>query len=146
MHITQRQPSKFVSRFAIANEMEFRIVDGNNVIEVKKQAENLVNKCRNYNGPALLEAITYRWYGHVDWREDIDVGVNRSKEDLINWKKRCPIKRYLEGLINEKILTKEEFEKMTFDTDEIINKEWELALSDDETDPSDLLKNVYSNL
>ena len=87
MHITQRQPSQFVSRFAIANEMEFSIVDGNDVIEVKKQAGNLIDKCRNYNGPALLEAITYRWYGHVDWREDIDVGVNRSKEDLINWKK-----------------------------------------------------------
>ena len=60
--------------------------------------------------------------------------------------KRCPIKRYLEGLINEKILTKEEFEKMSCDTDEIINKEWELALSDDDTDPSELLNNVYSNL
>ena len=38
-----------------------------------------------------LEAITFRWYGHVDWREDIFVGINRSKKDIINWKKRDPI-------------------------------------------------------
>ena len=32
--------------------------------------------------PFLIEAVTYRWFGHVDWREDIDVGVSRSKEIL----------------------------------------------------------------
>ena len=32
--------------------------------------------------PYFIEFITYRWFGHVDWREDVDVGVNRSKNDI----------------------------------------------------------------
>ena len=38
--------------------------------------------------PYLIEAITYRWFGHVDSREDVNVGKNRCQKELENWKKR----------------------------------------------------------
>ena len=49
--------------------------------------------------------MTFRHYGHVDWREDIDVGVNRSAEDLAKWKKFDPIKRLESAMVDEKLIT-----------------------------------------
>ena len=40
--------------------------------------KDLVSKIREDRKPAFIEAITYRHLGHVDWRDDIDVGVQRS--------------------------------------------------------------------
>ena len=40
----------------------------------------------------FIEAVTYRWRGHVGHREDNDVGVDREV-DLSLWKKRDPIMR-----------------------------------------------------
>ena len=80
MDIEKRQPSSFISRFADAHLINFEIVDGNNVIDVMDASKRLINVMRKQKGPCLIEAITYRWYGHVDWREDIDVGTNRCQE------------------------------------------------------------------
>ena len=56
--------------------------------QVLETSETLIKKARSGGGPFFLEAFTYRWYGHVDWREDGDVGIHRSSKDLSNWKKR----------------------------------------------------------
>ena len=53
-------------------------------------AARAVLKARSDGGPASSSAITHRWLGHVDWREDIDVGVNRPERDLGNRKKETP--------------------------------------------------------
>ena len=82
MHMSIRQPRDATARFAAANDMPFDIIDGNDVVTVASAAARLVQHARDGGGPAYLEAVTYRWYGHVDWREDIDVGVNRSQADV----------------------------------------------------------------
>lgn len=93
MHISLRQPKEFTARFALANNIPYEVVDGNDVVAVAEAAKRLVERARNGDGPGFLEAITYRWYGHVDWRDDIDVGVNRSQEHVANWKARDPVRR-----------------------------------------------------
>ena len=93
--------------------------------------------------PYLIEAITYRWFGHVDWREDIDVGVARSKKDLLNWKKRDPIKRLSDAMINKKIWTIENQNTLYSKVDDLIDENWEKALKDDFPDRKSLLDNVY---
>jgi pyruvate dehydrogenase E1 component alpha subunit len=78
MHISLRQPSDMISRFAVANDIPYELVDGNDVVAVVKAAKRLIGDIRSGKGPRLLELVTYRWYGHVDWRDDVDVGVDRS--------------------------------------------------------------------
>ena len=112
MNISLRQPSEAVSRFADANHIPYKLLDGNDVVSVAQNSNELIDNIRNGNGPALLELITYRWYGHVDWREDIDVGVERSMEDIKNWKARDPIHRLSQSMINSKIWTMEEEEEI----------------------------------
>ena len=143
MHISQRQPLYSAARFAVANGIESRVIDGNNIIEVINTSKELINNARNKNQPGFIEAFTYRWYGHVDWREDIDVGVNRSKEDLLSWKERDPIKRLKESMINKDIIDLNDFkvsQELIFDQ---IEKSWNLAIEDPYPEASKLIEHVY---
>ncbi len=145
MYITQRQPLHSIARFAYAHDITFEIIDGNNVIAVKEATERLVKLCREGKGPVFLEAITYRWYGHVDWYEDIDVGMKRSKEEIDEWKKRDPIKRLVESLIIKEICTEKEISDMKNNIKKEIDELWNKALEDKFPDDDALLKYVYSN-
>ena len=103
MHISLRQPSDMISRFAVANEIPYKLVDGNDVVAVFNAAKEQITDIRSGKGPRLLELVTYRWYGHVDWRDDVDVGVDRSLDDIENWKARDPIARLSRAMIKEGI-------------------------------------------
>lgn len=99
MHLSQRQPLRSTARFAKANDIDSFTVDGNNVVEVASSFLKLADRARSGHGPGFLEAVTFRWYGHVDWRLDIDVGVERSENDILLWKKRDPILRLSKSII-----------------------------------------------
>ena len=71
-----------------------KLVDGNDVCSIYHAAKEQVAEMRQGKGPRFIELVTYRHYGHVDWRDDIDVGVERSLEDVKNWKARDPISSY----------------------------------------------------
>ena len=143
MHMSLRQPLNTINRFAKAHEIETKLVDGNDVVEIYRTSSEFIRKMRLKPEPYLIEAITYRWFGHVDWREDIDVGVARSKKDLLNWKKRDPIKRLSDAMINKKIWTIANQHTLDAKVDELINENWEKALKDDFPDRKTLLDNVY---
>ena len=66
-------------------------VDGNNIVEVFKVAKSAVEDARCGKGPTLIECMTYRWRGHVGPGYDLNKGL-RSKEELVYWMNRCPIK------------------------------------------------------
>lgn len=144
MHISQRQPLQSVARFADANGIRNQIVDGNNLLHVEEAAGKLIEFVRSGQGPAFIEAITYRQYGHVDWREDIDVGVNRSSEDLAVWKNRDPIRRLSEALtlLNPELESVIENQIREFRSQ--VDSAWSQAESDPFPSPSTLLGTVYS--
>lgn len=97
LHIGLRQPFDSVCRFAEAHGVPWRRVDGNDVAAVSRAAGDAVAAARRGGGPQLIEAVTYRWRGHVGHREDNDVGVQR-KDDLALWKQRDPIARLAAAL------------------------------------------------
>jgi pyruvate dehydrogenase E1 component alpha subunit len=99
MDIALRQPSDRTARFAEAHKVAAEVVDGNDVLAVSRAAAVLVERARRGEGPGFLEAVTYRWRGHVGPREDVDVGLRRSAEELAAWKRRDPIKRLSDALL-----------------------------------------------
>ena len=141
-----RQPNPFISRFAKANNIKYKLIDGNNAAEVMETSRQLISSCRNNNGPVLIEAITYRWLGHVDWRDDIDVGINRCKNTLESWKKKCPLKRLKRSILNNKILSEKEISDIDKHIKSQVQSGWNAALKDPYPDNSSLLKNIYSYL
>ena len=144
MHISLRQPSDMISRFAIANEIPYKLVDGNDVAAVAEAAKELINDIRSGKGPRLIELVTYRWYGHVDWRDDVDVGVERSLDDIENWKKRDPITRLSDSMIAEGLWNQEQEDELNNELDEQIKVAWGKAMNDPYPNPDATLKYVYS--
>jgi TPP-dependent pyruvate/acetoin dehydrogenase alpha subunit len=145
MHISNRQTDEFISRFAQANHFPYKLLDGNNVVDVNEKSREIINNIRNGGGPAILELITFRWYGHVDWREDIDVGVKRSKKNIIDWKKRDPIKRLSQSMINSKLWSTKEEKKLNDKIDLEIKIAWNKAMKDQFPSVDSIHKYVYSN-
>ncbi len=145
MHMSIRQPRDATARFAAANDMPFDIIDGNDVATIAMTAARLVKHARAGGGPAYLEAVTYRWYGHVDWREDIDVGVNRSQADVENWRRRDPVERLARAMIGAGLLTDQELAALSERETADVDSAWTLALADPYPEPAALLDRVYAS-
>lgn len=144
MHISLRQPLDSTARFAVAHDIQCEVVDGNDVLAVGNAAKRLVGRARNGKGPGFLEAVTYRWYGHVDWREDIDVGVNRSTNDLANWRARDPVARLRTAMEKAGIWSGAEHARLVDELDGEISHAWSQAMEDPWPEPETLLGRVYA--
>ena len=146
MHISQRQPIHSVARFAEANNIDNEVVDGNNIASVSEVAARLISQSRAKNVPGFLEVVTFRHYGHVDWREDIDVGVNRSASEVEKWKSRDPINRLKHAILEKKFLTDSEIESIYLNINSEIEVAWKQAASDPYPAESELLRTVYKEV
>lgn len=101
-----------ISDRALAYGIPGITLDGNDVIEVYEHVKKAVERARAGEGPTLLDCVTYRFFGH--FTGDPGRGITyRSREEMEEWRGRCPIKRFKEYLFCEKILT-EEIEKEIF--------------------------------
>jgi len=95
-----------ISDRAMAYGIPGMSLDGNDVLEVYAKMREAVERARAGEGPALLDCVTYRFFGH--FTGDPGKGITyRSKEEMDQWLDRCPIKRLRERLIKEKGLTGE---------------------------------------
>ena len=144
MHISLRQPLGATARFAAAHDMPFEIIDGNDIRAVEAASKRLIDHARAGQGPGFLEAVTARWYGHVDWREDIDVGVSRSTDDLANWRRRDPISRLAAGLRQHGAWSDAQHNDVTGSIRRNIELAWEKAMNDPYPPSSALIDRVYA--
>jgi TPP-dependent pyruvate/acetoin dehydrogenase alpha subunit/pyruvate/2-oxoglutarate/acetoin dehydrogenase E1 component len=143
MHISQRQPSDATIRFAHAHKLNAALVDGNDVVAVQRAFAKLAELARTSGKPAYLEAVTYRWRGHVGPSEDIDVGVQR-KDNLDLWKQRDPIKRLVDSLIKVGAISQLDLSYLKQEVQEQIDCDWLRAEQDPYPDSSALLDLVYA--
>jgi pyruvate dehydrogenase E1 component alpha subunit len=144
MHISIRQPHESTARFAQSNDIPFHVVDGNDVLAVADAATEFIDAARAGKGPGFIEAVTFRWYGHVDWREDIDVGINRSLDDMEKWRARDPVKRLRQAMALKGYWTDQQNEECERRLDEEITQAWEQAMNDPYPQPEALLGRVYA--
>lgn len=143
LHISLRQSSDSVCRFAQAHGVTWRRVDGNDVVAMAKAAGESIASARSGGGPQLIEAVTYRWRGHVGHREDNDVGVAR-KEGLIPWKLRDPIGRLVIAMTMAGIETEATVAIAWSTARSDVETAWAQAFADPYPAESALLERVYS--
>lgn len=144
MHISLRQPKDAVSRFAVANDIPHSVIDGNDVVAVSDTATRFISDARSGKGPRLIELVTYRWYGHVDWRDDIDVGVHRSLTDVENWRARDPILRLSEALRHADVLSLDKEKEICDELDNLIAYSWKRAMDDPHPDDAATFDCIYA--
>lgn len=129
---------KDVSVRAAAYGIEGVTVDGNNVLEIAPIVRKAIERAKAGEGPTLIECKTYRWLGH--WTGDPQ--PYRTREEIEEWKKKCPIKRLREALIEfgmaeEKIVERENRAHAA------IEDAADFALNSPEPDPAHVLDNVF---
>lgn len=144
LDIQFRQPSDRVARFADANHIPATVVDGNDLIKVTQAGKQLTDSIRKGGGPAFLEAITYRWRGHVGPDENIDVGIRRKAEDLAAWKKRDPIRRLVDSMTEQQWMTQSDYESLLDTVRQRVEQAKNKAEQAPYPDPSALLDLVYA--
>jgi pyruvate dehydrogenase E1 component alpha subunit len=88
--------------------MPGRATDGNNLLEVKTEVQEAVDRARNGGGPSLIVNDTYRWRGH----SKSDRNRYRTKEEIEEWKKKDPIIRFQEFCLNEELLAPDEMDQI----------------------------------
>src|SRR5512136_1246571 len=84
------------------------VVDGMDALAVRGAVAHAAERARQGQGPTLIEAKTYRWYGH----SHSDPRAYRTREEEAEWRKRDPIKVMKENLETVKMLTDGEFETL----------------------------------
>jgi acetoin:2,6-dichlorophenolindophenol oxidoreductase subunit alpha len=87
-------------------------VDGNNVLDVYDNMLQAIERCRQGNGPVLMECRTYRLRGHVG-ADDTVQGIHtdiRPLSEIEEWRRRDPIKKFKDDLVARHVLTQEEIE------------------------------------
>jgi len=114
-------------------------IDGNNIIEVFNVVSHFQQKCRQQQGPVLIEVLTYRWKGH----SKSDAQIYRTKEEVKKWIGKDPIKRYSKILLENKIITREEIEDIKNEVAEEIRKASDFAQKSPLPDPMTVEEDVY---
>jgi acetoin:2,6-dichlorophenolindophenol oxidoreductase subunit alpha len=70
------------------------VVDGNDVVAVLEATARAVERARAGDGPTIIEALTYRQYGH----SRSDPAKYRPKEEVEEWLRRDPLTLLAERL------------------------------------------------
>jgi TPP-dependent pyruvate/acetoin dehydrogenase alpha subunit len=81
----------------------------------------------------------------VDWREDIDVGIERSAQHLAAWRARDPVGRLIASLTERDPGLHAKIEQLQAEVDERAGTDWQLALADPYPDEASILQHVYAN-
>ncbi|SRR6266542_1686167 len=115
-------------------------VDGNDVLAVHEVASRAVARAREGEGPALLEALTYRMKGHAEH----DGQAYVPPEELAEWGLRDPIALYTRYLVEQRDATSETLESLDRAVVEQVDAELEAAEAAPMPAPRDALKGVYA--
>lgn len=115
-------------------------VDGMDVVAVETAARDATEAIRASAGPYFLECRTYRFRAHSMY----DAELYRSKTEVEEWKKRCPIAAFTRRIKNENLLSDTDLEKIEDDIAQEINEAVAFAEAGTWESVEDLTRFVYS--
>ena len=134
-----RSNGKSFSNMAEGYGIPSTIVDGMDVIAVKETTKEVVDKVRSGNGPALIEATTFRFQGH----SMADPAKYRESSEVDEWRKKDPVESFPEYIISSNIASKEEIEDVKKSVEDEMNAAVKFATESNEPDLESLSKDVY---
>ena len=115
------------------------IVDGMDVIAVRKAAEQALARARGGDGPTLIEAKTYRFMGHSRG----DPGRYRSEAELLDWRSRDPIPKFC-AYLQDQGIDPLAIDSLEGSIDKRIDEAVQFALAAPQPDVGETYSHVYS--
>mgnify|MGYP000207689198 CR=1 FL=1 len=118
------------------------VVDGNDVGAVYDAAKKAVAGVRAGEGPVFLEFLTYRWRGHFEAPGMPDL---RPAEELEDWKKKCPVRRFERVLLERGVTDEKALGEIDDQVVRQVQASVDFALASPFPAPEDALADVYSS-
>jgi len=116
-------------------------VDAMDVLAVREATHFAAAHCRSGKGPIVMEAATYRYYGH----SMSDPGTSYRKRDEVEdvRKNRDPIAHFKDRILTSNLATEEELKKLEQDVVKEVSEAVQIAKTDKELGPDELWTDIY---
>ena len=115
-------------------------VDGTDVLAVYEAVSEAVARSRRGEGPTLVETKTYRFRGHYEG----DPGGYQPEAEMAEWRAKDCIVKFRSKLIELKVMTQADADKIDAEIDAEIDKAVKFASKSEFPDPEEALKGVYA--
>ena len=116
------------------------VVDGMDVLAVRGAVLKAAERARQGQGPTLIEAKCYRWYGH----SHSDPRAYRTREEEAEWRKRDPIKVMKGKMAAVGMLSDEEFTRLEDQVKEKLDTAMAFAEASPEPAPEEVYTDVFA--
>ncbi len=128
---------------ALSFGMLAETVDGQDVQRVFETARRLVERARRGEGPAFLECLTYRYYGHHVG--DISRSYYRSKEEEQEWRtKRDPLVLLAQKLVTGKFTDQAVLDRIQNDVRAEVERGAQFAIAAPYPQTDEVTEDVYA--
>jgi pyruvate dehydrogenase E1 component alpha subunit len=128
-------------KFGRAYNMACEPMDGMDVLAVREAVGRMVARARAGEGPALLEARTYRFRGHS--MRDPAGAVYRTKDEVEKEKQRDPILLFRDRVQAARLLTEEDVRRIEKDVNDLVDDAVAFADGSPEPPLSELLTDIF---
>jgi 2-oxoisovalerate dehydrogenase E1 component len=116
-------------------------VDGNDVLAIFEIAKEAVARARSGSGPTLIECKTYRTRPHAEGMGDFGY---RTREEVDEWKVRCPIIRLRAQLSGESVASPAECDAIDREVADLIREAIAFADSSPWPNPSSAVAHIFA--
>jgi len=118
--------------------------DGNDITEVIRQSGEAIERARRGKGPSFLEFSTYRWREHCGPYFDNQIGY-RTEQEYLEWKEKCPIKRFGYLLSKNGTLGQKEADEMSRELNAEIEEAFRFAKESPFPLEEKILEDIYAS-
>ncbi len=115
------------------------VVDGLDLFSVYEAAGEAIARARRGDGPSIIEAKTYRYYGHFQG----DMVTYRTDEELARFKERDAIQGVRRYAVEHGLATADELDEIETRTRALLEAAWTQGKADPFPEESALLTDVY---
>jgi pyruvate dehydrogenase E1 component alpha subunit len=128
-----------VAKRAAAYTMPGIHVDGNDPLAMYAAAEEAIGRARAGGGPTLIEAMTFRFHGHL--LGDMDAYMDDGEK--ARWMEKDPVPAFRRWLVAEGYATDAALDAMESKIDEDINEAVRFAMDSPYPELDELRRDVY---
>lgn len=132
-------PVDQIAKRATAYAMPGIHVDGNDPLAMYAAAKEAVGRARSGGGPTLIEAMTFRFHGHVMGDDDSYMSPGEKQD----WMAKDPVPKFRAWLIAEGYASEEQLAETEAAIEREIDEALEYALSSPFPDNDELRRDVY---
>jgi 2-oxoisovalerate dehydrogenase E1 component len=130
---------KDIAQRAAAYDVPAMIVDGQDAVAVFLAVRSAVQRAREDCQMTIIEAKTYRWFGH----SRSDPRAYRTKAEEKAWHQRDPIIVLRKKLLSESLCTEEELDEIKDKAFNTIEAATKFGMDSPWPNPADVTKDVY---